>query len=45
MDDCDEIMTPGLPDVLYMSVFNDFDETVTYGNDMFHSRMIDILLW
>ena len=24
-----------------MSVFNDFDETVTYGKDMFYGRIID----
>ena len=41
MDDCDEIMTPGLADVSYTSFFNDFDETVTYDKDMFHGRIID----
>ena len=24
-----------------MSIFNDFDETVTYDRDMFHGRKID----
>ena len=38
MDNCDEIMTLGLADVSYMSIFNDF-QTVTYGKDMFHGRI------
>ena len=38
MDDCDEIMTPGLADVSHMSVFNDFDET---DRNEFHGRIID----
>ena len=41
MDDCDENMNLGLADVLYMSIFNDFDRTVTYDKDMFHGRIID----
>ena len=41
MDDCDEIMTLGLADVSYISIFNDFDETVTYGKDMLYGRIID----
>ena len=40
-DDYDEIITLGLQDVSYMSIFNDLDETVTCGNDMFHGRIID----
>ena len=38
MDDYDEIMTLGLADVSYMSIFNDFDET---DRDEFHGRLID----
>ena len=38
IDDCDEIMTLGLADVPYMSIFNDFDET---DRDEFHGRIID----
>ena len=41
VDDCDEIMTIGLADVSYLSIFNDFDETVTYSKDMFHGWIID----
>ena len=41
MNDCDDIMTFGLIDVSYMSFFNNFDETVTYGKDMFHGWIID----
>ena len=41
MDDCDEMLTHGLTDLPYMSVFNDFEETVTYGKDMFHGRIIE----
>ena len=41
MDDCDKIMTPGLAQVSFMSICNDFDETVTYGKDMYHGRIID----
>ena len=41
MEDCDEIMILGLADVSYMSIFNDFDGTVTYGKDMFYGRKID----
>ena len=44
-DDCDEIMILGLADVSYMSIFDDFDEIVTYGKDMFHDRIIDDFLW
>ena len=43
MDDCDEIMNLGLADVSYMSIFNDFDETVTHDRDMFHGRIIDYI--
>ena len=35
MDDCDEIMTLGLAGVSYMSIFNGFDETVTYDKVCF----------
>ena len=38
MDDCDEIMTPGLADVSHMSIFNDFDET---DRNECHGRIID----
>ena len=38
MDDCNEIMTLGLADVSYMSIFNDFDET---DRNVFHGRIID----
>ena len=31
----------GLADVSYMSIFNDFDETVTYDKYMFRGRIID----
>ena len=41
MHDCDEIMTLGLAEMSYMSIFKDFDETVTYGKDMFYGRIID----
>ena len=41
MDDCDEVMNLVLADMPYFSVFNDFDETVTYCRDMFHGRIID----
>ena len=41
MDDCEEIMTLGLADVSYLSIFNDFYEPVTYDRDMFHGRIID----
>ena len=34
-------MNLGLADASYMSVFNDFDETVAYGKDMLHGRIID----
>ena len=34
-------MILGLTDVSYMSIFNEFDETVTEGKDMFHGRIID----
>ena len=34
-------MTLGLADVSYMSVFNDVDETFTYGKHMFYGRIID----
>ena len=45
MDNCDEIMTLGLADVSYMSFFNDCDESVTYGKDMLHGKIIDIFPW
>ena len=38
LDDCDNIMTPGLPDVLHMSIFNDFDET---DRNEFHGWIMD----
>ena len=38
MDDCNGIMTLGLPDVSHMSIFNDFDET---DRNVFHGRIID----
>ena len=38
MDDCDEIVTPGLAGVSHMSIFNAFDETDSYE---FHGRIID----
>ena len=38
MDDCNAVMTLGLADVSYMSICNDFDETVTYDRDMFHGQ-------
>ena len=38
VDDCDEIVNLGLAD---MSVFNVFDETVTYDKSIFHGRIID----
>ena len=38
MDDCDEIMTLGLADVSYMSIFNDFDEM---DRNEFRGRIID----
>ena len=41
MDDCNEIMIIGWGDVSYMSMFGDFEETVTNDRDMFHSRIID----
>ena len=41
MDDCDEIMTLGWANLSYMSIFYAFDETVTYGKDMFHGSRID----
>ena len=41
MDDCGEIITPGFADVSYMSIFKDFNETVTYGKDMYHGRIIE----
>ena len=41
MDDRDEIMTLRLADVSYMSICNGFNETVMYGKDMFHGRIID----
>ena len=41
MDDCSEIMTLGLENMSYTSIFNDFDETVTYDKDMFHGGIID----
>ena len=41
VDDCVEVMNLGLADVSYMSIFNDFDENVTYDKDMFHSRITD----
>ena len=44
IDDCNEIMTLGLARCVNMSVFNDFDETVIYGKDMFHVRIIDDFL-
>ena len=34
-------MNLGLAGVSYMSILNDFNETVTYGKDMFHGRIID----
>ena len=37
MNDCNGIITLGLADVLYMSIFNDFDET---DRNMFHGRII-----
>ena len=40
-DDCEEIRNLGLADASYMSIFYDFDETVTYGKDMFYGRIID----
>ena len=40
MDDFDEMMTLGLAHVSYMSIFNDFDETVIYAKYMFHGRKI-----
>ena len=39
MDDCDCIMALGLAGVSSMSILNDFNETVTYGKDMFHFRI------
>ena len=42
MDDCNGIMTLGLVDVSYMSIFNDFVET---DRDMFHGMIIDDFLW
>ena len=30
MNDCNEIMTLGLTNTSYMSIFNDFDETATW---------------
>ena len=41
MDVCDESISHGLADVSYMSIFNDFDESVTYGKDMLHGRILD----
>ena len=41
MDDYDEIMTLAFADESYMSIFNDFEETVTYDMDMFHGRIIN----
>ena len=40
MDDCNEMITLGMADVSCMSIFNNFDETVTYGKHMFHGRII-----
>ena len=37
-DDCNEIMTLGLVDVSYMSIFNDFDEA---DRNVFHDRIIN----
>ena len=37
-DDCNGIMTLGLADVSYISIFNEFDDT---DRDMFHGRIID----
>ena len=34
----------GLVDVSYMSIFKDFDETATFGKDMFHGRITDDFL-
>ena len=41
MDDYDEIMILRLAGISYMSMFNDFDETVTYDKDMFHGRIMN----
>ena len=30
-----------LADVSYMSIFNDFDETVSYRKDMFYGKIVD----
>ena len=43
VDDCDANINLGLVDLSYLSVFNDFDETVTYDRDMLHGRIIDDL--
>ena len=41
VDDCDQMMNLALVDVSCMSIFTDFDETVTYDRDRSHNRIID----
>ena len=41
MDGYDKFMTIALADLAYMSIFNDFDETIIYSNIMFHGMTIN----
>ena len=40
-DYCDDIMNLGLANVSFMSLFNNLDQSATYGKDMFLGKIID----